>query len=100
MYFLLAECELDATHAACVVVLAQVTAVACAKVPKLTVIVGGSYGAGNYGMCGRAFSPRFLYMWPNAKIGVMGGEQVRRRTHIHTHTLVFTPFRWVYVVSS
>jgi len=52
-----------------------VTAVACANVPKLTVVIGGSYGAGNYGMCGRAFSPRFLYMWPNAKISVMGGEQ-------------------------
>ncbi|CAH0551194.1 unnamed protein product [Brassicogethes aeneus] len=52
-----------------------VTAVACAKVPKLTVIIGGSYGAGNYGMCGRAYSPRFLFMWPNAKISVMGGKQ-------------------------
>lgn len=53
----------------------MVTAVACAKVPKFTVIVGGSYGAGNYGMCGRAYSPRFLYMWPNSGISVMGGEQ-------------------------
>ncbi|ETV92221.1 hypothetical protein H310_13454 [Aphanomyces invadans] len=52
-----------------------VTAVSCANVPKVTCIIGGSYGAGNYGMCGRAFSPRFLYMWPNAKISVMGGEQ-------------------------
>jgi 3-methylcrotonyl-CoA carboxylase beta subunit len=52
-----------------------VTAVACAKVPKFTVIIGGSFGAGNYGMCGRAFSPRFLWMWPNARISVMGGEQ-------------------------
>ncbi|MDQ9171978.1 carboxyl transferase domain-containing protein [Oxalobacteraceae bacterium R-40] len=52
-----------------------VTAVATAAVPKLTVIVGGSFGAGNYGMCGRAFSPRFLWMWPNARISVMGGEQ-------------------------
>ena len=52
-----------------------VTAVACARVPKLTVIVGGSFGAGNYGMCGRAFSPRFLWTWPNARISVMGGEQ-------------------------
>ncbi len=52
-----------------------VTAVACAQVPKITVIVGGSFGAGNYGMCGRAYSPRFLYMWPNARISVMGGEQ-------------------------
>ncbi len=52
-----------------------VTAVACARVPKFTVIIGGSYGAGNYGMCGRAYSPRFLWMWPNARISVMGGEQ-------------------------
>ncbi len=53
----------------------MVTAVATANVPKLTVIIGGSFGAGNYGMCGRAYSPRFLWMWPNARIGVMGGEQ-------------------------
>ncbi len=53
----------------------MVTAVACAQVPKITVIVGGSYGAGNYGMCGRAYGPRFLFMWPNARISVMGGEQ-------------------------
>ncbi len=53
----------------------MVTAVACANVPKLTVIIGGSFGAGNYGMCGRAYSPRFLWMWPNARISVMGGEQ-------------------------
>lgn len=53
----------------------MVTAVACAQVPKITVIIGGSFGAGNYGMCGRAYSPRFLYMWPNARISVMGGEQ-------------------------
>jgi 3-methylcrotonyl-CoA carboxylase beta subunit len=52
-----------------------VTAVACAQVPKFTVIIGGSFGAGNYGMCGRAYSPRFLWMWPNARIGVMGAEQ-------------------------
>lgn len=52
-----------------------VTAVACAKVPKLTVVIGGSFGAGNYGMCGRAYDPRFLWMWPNARISVMGGEQ-------------------------
>eukprot|EP00595_Chromulina_sp_UTEXLB2642_P001152 CAMPEP_0196762856 /NCGR_PEP_ID=MMETSP1095-20130614/2937_1 /TAXON_ID=96789 ORGANISM="Chromulina nebulosa, Strain UTEXLB2642" /NCGR_SAMPLE_ID=MMETSP1095 /ASSEMBLY_ACC=CAM_ASM_000446 /LENGTH=331 /DNA_ID=CAMNT_0042114839 /DNA_START=473 /DNA_END=1465 /DNA_ORIENTATION=- len=52
-----------------------VTAVACAKVPKITVVVGGSYGAGNYGMCGRAYSPNFLYLWPNARTSVMGGEQ-------------------------
>lgn len=53
----------------------MVTAVACAQVPKFTVIIGGSFGAGNYGMCGRAYNPRFLWMWPNARISVMGGEQ-------------------------
>jgi 3-methylcrotonyl-CoA carboxylase beta subunit len=53
----------------------MVTAVSCANVPKFTMIIGGSYGAGNYGMCGRAFNPRFLWMWPNARISVMGGEQ-------------------------
>jgi 3-methylcrotonyl-CoA carboxylase beta subunit len=53
----------------------MVTAVATAKVPKFTIIIGGSFGAGNYGMCGRAFGPRFLWMWPNARICVMGGEQ-------------------------
>ena len=52
-----------------------VTAVATANVPKITVVVGGSYGAGNYGMCCRSFSPNFLYLWPNAKTSVMGGEQ-------------------------
>ena len=52
-----------------------VTAVACAEVPKFTVIIGGSFGAGNYGMCGRAYDPRFLWMWPNARIGVMGAQQ-------------------------
>jgi len=53
----------------------MVTAVACAKVPKFTIVIGGSYGAGNYGMCGRAYSPRLMFMWPNARISVMGGEQ-------------------------
>ncbi len=53
----------------------MVTAVACAQVPKITVITGGSFGAGNYGMCGRAYDPRFMFMWPNARISVMGGEQ-------------------------
>jgi 3-methylcrotonyl-CoA carboxylase beta subunit len=53
----------------------MVTAVACAKVPKFTIVIGGSYGAGNYGMCGRAYSPRLLFMWPNSRISVMGGEQ-------------------------
>merc|ERR1712050_694771 len=53
----------------------MVTAVSCAPVPKLTLIVGGSHGAGNYGMCGRAFDPRFLFTWPNSRISVMGGPQ-------------------------
>lgn len=53
----------------------MVTAVACAQVPKFTVVIGGSFGAGNYGMCGRAYDPRFMFMWPNARISVMGGEQ-------------------------
>ena len=53
----------------------MVAAVACAEVPKVTVIIGGSYGAGNYAMCGRGYSPRFLFTWPNARISVMGGEQ-------------------------
>jgi 3-methylcrotonyl-CoA carboxylase beta subunit len=53
----------------------MVTAVATAAVPKFTLIIGGSFGAGNYGMCGRAYGPRFLWMWPNARISVMGGEQ-------------------------
>jgi 3-methylcrotonyl-CoA carboxylase beta subunit len=52
-----------------------VTAVSTARVPKITMMIGGSFGAGNYGMCGRAFDPRFLFMWPNARISVMGGEQ-------------------------
>jgi 3-methylcrotonyl-CoA carboxylase beta subunit len=52
-----------------------VTAVSTVKVPKFTIVIGGSFGAGNYGMCGRAFSPRFLFMWPNSRISVMGGEQ-------------------------
>jgi 3-methylcrotonyl-CoA carboxylase beta subunit len=56
----------------------MVTAVSTVKVPKLTVIIGGSFGAGNYGMCGRAYSPRFLWMWPNARISVMGGEQAAK----------------------
>ena len=53
----------------------MVTAVACARVPKVTIVIGGSFGAGNYAMCGRGYSPRFLWMWPNARISVMGGEQ-------------------------
>jgi 3-methylcrotonyl-CoA carboxylase beta subunit len=53
----------------------MVTAVSCARVPKITMLIGGSFGAGNYGMCGRAFGPRFLWMWPNARISVMGGDQ-------------------------
>ncbi len=51
------------------------TAVACAQVPKFTILCGGSFGAGNYGMCGRAYSPRFLWSWPNSRISVMGGPQ-------------------------
>src|SRR5699024_1218469 len=53
----------------------MVTAVACARVPKLTVVIGGSFGAGTYSMCGRAYSPRFLWLWPNARVSVMGGQQ-------------------------
>ena len=56
----------------------MVTAVACAGVPKFTVVIGGSHGAGNYAMCGRAYSPRQLWMWPNARISVMGGQQAAR----------------------
>src|SRR5262249_50399922 len=56
----------------------MVTAVATTNVPKYTVIIGGSYGAGNYGMCGRAYGPRFLWMWPNARLSVMGGGQAAR----------------------
>jgi len=56
----------------------MVTAVATASVPKFTVLIGGSFGAGNYGMCGRAYSPRFLFSWPNSRISVMGGEQAAR----------------------
>ena len=69
-----------------------VTAVACSVVPKFTVVIGGSFGAGNYGMCGRAYDPRFLWMWPNARISVMGGEQAanvlatRRRPRRTTRT--------------
>ena len=65
-----AEAEGIAKHGA-----KMVMAVACAEVPKITIIIGGSFGAGNYAMCGRAFGPRFLFMWPNARISVMGGEQ-------------------------
>nr|AFK38157.1 unknown [Lotus japonicus] len=53
----------------------MVMAVSCAKVPKITIIVGGSFGAGNYAMCGRAYSPNFMFLWPNARISVMGGAQ-------------------------
>jgi 3-methylcrotonyl-CoA carboxylase beta subunit len=60
----------------------MVTAVACADVPKITLIYGGSFGAGNYGMCGRAYDPRFLFMWPNARISVMGGEQAAGVLHV------------------
>ena len=57
----------------------MVMAVACAKVPKITLVVGGSYGAGNYGMCGRAYGPRFLFTWPNARVALMGSEQAASR---------------------
>jgi 3-methylcrotonyl-CoA carboxylase beta subunit len=53
----------------------MVTAVACAKVPRFTLIIGGSFGAGNYGMCGRAYQPRMMWMWPNGRVSVMGGDQ-------------------------
>jgi 3-methylcrotonyl-CoA carboxylase beta subunit len=75
----------------------MVTAVSCAVVPKLTVILGGSFGAGNYAMCGRAYSPRFLWMWPNARISVMGGEQAAtvlatiRRDQIEARGDTWTP---------
>ena len=58
-----------------------VMAVACAEVPKFTVVIGGSFGAGNYGMCGRAYAPRQLWMWPNARISVMGGPQAAERAY-------------------
>ena len=65
----------------------MVTAVACARVPKLTLIIGNSYGAGNYGMCGRGYDPNFLFMWPNARISVMGGEQAAGvLAQVKTHT--------------
>ena len=60
-----------------------VTAVSCVNVPKFTIIIGGSHGAGNYGMCGRAYDPRFLFMWPNSRISVMGGPQAADLSLIH-----------------
>jgi 3-methylcrotonyl-CoA carboxylase beta subunit len=69
-----------------------VTAVATASVPKITVLIGGSFGAGNYGMCGRAFSPRFLFTWPNARISVMGGEQAASvLATVHRDAATWTP---------
>src|SRR3546814_5770199 len=65
----------------------MVTAVACSSVPKFTVVIGGSFGAGNYAMCGRAYGARFLWMWPNARISVMGGEQAAGRSEEHTSEL-------------
>src|SRR5260370_4812126 len=56
----------------------MVTAVACAQVPKITLVIGGSYGAGNYGMCGRAYRPRVFFTWPNARVSLMGSEQAAR----------------------
>lgn len=70
----------------------MVTAVATANVPKLTLIIGGSYGAGNYGMCGRAYSPRFLYMWPNSRIGVMGKSYIL--SYINILQVPNYTFRW------
>ena len=73
----------------------MVTAVACAKVPKLTVIVGGSFGAGNYAMCGRAYGARFLWMWPNARISVMGGEQAANvLTTVKSDALALKGAQW------
>jgi 3-methylcrotonyl-CoA carboxylase beta subunit len=75
----------------------MVTAVATAQVPKLTMVIGGSFGAGNYGMCGRAYSPRFMYMWPNSRISVMGGEQAAsvlatvKRDGIEAKGKIWTP---------
>jgi len=72
-----------------------VTAVSCSAVPKISVIIGGSFGAGNYGMCGRAFDPRFLWMWPNARISVMGGEQAANvLAQIHKDKLQKTNKSW------
>ena len=69
-----------------------VTAVATASVPKITVLIGGSFGAGNYGMCGRAYSPRFLFTWPNARISVMGGEQAASvLATVHRDAETWTP---------
>ncbi len=69
-----------------------VTAVACAEVPKITVLIGGSFGAGNYGMCGRAYSPRFLFTWPNSRISVMGGEQAASvLATVHRDAATWTP---------
>ncbi len=66
----------------------------CLQVPKLTVLIGGSFGAGNYGMCGRAYSPNFLFMWPNARISVMGGDQAAGvlATVSHVGFAVWLPF--------
>jgi 3-methylcrotonyl-CoA carboxylase beta subunit len=73
----------------------MVMAVACAKVPKFTVLVGGSFGAGNYGMCGRAFGPRFLWSWPNARISVMGGEQAANvLAHVRREALDASGRQW------
>ncbi|CAL8176571.1 unnamed protein product [Prunus armeniaca] len=74
----------------------MVMAVSCAKVPKVTIIVGGSFGAGNYAMCGRAYSPDFMYLWPNARISVMGGAQVNFSIQ-HMRDLFFTIF-YVYCI--
>jgi len=65
----------------------------CTQVPKITIIVGGSFGAGNYGMCGRAYSPNFLFLWPTARISVMGGIQVRALTLVIAIAAAFTSLK-------
>ena len=73
----------------------MVMAVACAKVPKITVIIGGSFGAGNYAMCGRAYAPRFLWTWPNARISIMGGEMAASvMAQIHRNRIEAEGARW------
>jgi acetyl-CoA carboxylase carboxyltransferase component len=68
----------------------------CTQVPKITIIVGGSFGAGNYGMCGRAYSPNFLFLWPTARISVMGGIQVRALTQSHLLLLLLQQLDCLY----
>src|SRR3546814_11327286 len=72
----------------------MVTAVACSSVPKFTVVIGGSFGAGNYAMCGRAYGARFLWMWPNARISVMGGEQRSEERRVGKECVSTCRYRW------